>query len=134
MLPMPLTEKQAKEQSEESKASNGWWHRFCERNKMGSVKLDGEAASADKEAAEAYPDKLKEIIEQGGYSDDQIFNVDESGMFWKMPPTRTIKEKTKAQASGIKLQKNRFFVLFGGNASGDLKLKPMAINFFETPK
>ena len=33
---MPLTEKQTKE---EFQASNGWWHRFCARKKMGSVKL-----------------------------------------------------------------------------------------------
>ena len=84
-------------------------------------------------AAEQYPDKLKEIIEQDGYSEDQIFNVDESGIFWKMPPTRTIMRKTKAQAAGIKLQKARCSILLGGNASGDLKLKPLMINYSETP-
>ena len=129
--PQPMTEKQAKE---EFQASNGWWHRFCERKKMGSVKLHGEIASADNEGAETYLDKLKEIIEQGGYSEDQIFNVDESGLFWKMPPTRTIMSKTKGQAPGMKLQKARCSILFGGNASGDLKLKPLLIHQFENPR
>ena len=59
--PQPMSEKQTKE---EFQASNGWWHRFCKRKKFGSVKLHGESASADHEAAEQYPYKLKEIIEQ----------------------------------------------------------------------
>ena len=92
------------------------------------------SASIDHEGAEQYPDKLKEIIEQGGYCEDQIFNVDESGIFWKMPPTRTIMKKTKAQAAGIKLQKARCSILLGGNASGDLKLKPLMINYSENPR
>ena len=126
--PQPMTEKQT---NEDFQASNGWQHRFCDRKKMGSVKLHGEIASADNEGAETYLDKLKDIIEQGGYSEDQIFNVDESGLFWKMPPTRTIMSKTKGQAPGMKLQKARCSILFGGNASGDLKLKPLLIHQFE---
>ena len=101
---------------------------------MGSVKMHGEVASANHEAAEKYPDKLREIIEQGGYCEDQIFNVDESGLFWKMAPTRTIMKKTKGQAGGLKLQKSRCSILLGGNASGDLKLKPLLMHQFENPK
>ena len=93
--PQPLTEKQMKE---DFKASNGWWQKFCNRTNYGSVNLHGESASADHEVAEKYPEQLKKIIEEGGYPENQIFNVDEAGVFWKMPPTRTIKKKD--QSSG----------------------------------
>lgn len=127
----PLTEKQDKE---EFQASNGWWQKFCQREDFGSEKLHGESGSADHEGAEQYLENLKKIIEEGGYSEDQIFNVDEAGLWWKMPPTRTIKKKTKEQAHGLKLPKSRSTVLFGGNASGDLKLKPLFIHTSENPR
>ena len=130
-LPKPLTEKQFNEKFE---ASNGWWHRFSKRMNLSSVKLLGESGSADHEAAKKYPETLRKIIEEGGYTEDQIFNVDEAGIWWKMPPTRTIKTKTQGQAAGLKLPKSRSTVLFGGNASGDLKLKPLFIHTSENPR
>ena len=119
---------------EDFQASNGWWQKFCKRTNYGSDNLHGESASADHEAAEKYPEQLKKIIEEGGYTEDQIFNVDEAGVFWKMPQTRTVKQKTKVQAAGIKLPKSRCTLLFGGNASGDRKLKHFFINTSENPR
>ena len=130
-MPGPMTEK---DKNEKFEASNGWWHRFTKRMNLGSVKLLGESGSADHEAAKEYVETLRKIIEDGGYTEDQIFNVDEAGIWWKMPPTRTIKTKTQGQAAGLKLPKSRSTVLFGGNASGDLKLKPLFIHTSENPR
>ena len=55
-------------------ASNGWFERFKRRQEIESVKLCGESKSADHDAAEKYPPKLKEIIRLGNYSEQQIFN------------------------------------------------------------
>ena len=41
---------------------------------------------------------LKEFIEKEGYSEEQIYNVDECGLWWKFPPTRTIKKKSRQTA------------------------------------
>ena len=76
---------------------------------------------------------LSVIFKEGGYSDDQIFNVDEAALFWKLPPTRTIKQRTK-KIAGLKLPKSRSTVLFGGNASGKLKLKPLFIHTALNPR
>ena len=54
--------------------SNGWFANFKIRNEIKSVSLQGEAKSADHEAARNYPAELKAIIEEGKYSDEQIFN------------------------------------------------------------
>jgi hypothetical protein len=37
--------------------------------------MTGEAVSADKEAAKHYPQIVKDIIKEGGYSPKQIYNV-----------------------------------------------------------
>ena len=71
--------------------------------------------------------QLKAFIEEEGYSEEQVYNVDECGLWWKFPPTRTIKEKSR-QTAGLKLQKSRSTILLGGNASGNHKLKPFFIH------
>ena len=56
-----------KEEKETFKASNGWWDKFSTREGLGSVKLLGEAASADIEAAKNYPNELRTIIGKSNF-------------------------------------------------------------------
>ena len=92
-----------------------------------SVKLHGEAASADKEAAERFPAELKKVIDANGYNEKQIWNVDETGLWFKMPPSRSyIKNANGTRKPGTKLLKDRCTLLLGGNADG-MKLKPLLI-------
>jgi hypothetical protein len=48
------------------------------------VKIIGKTTSANGDAASKYPDVLKKIIEDGSYTDQQIFNVDETGICMKI--------------------------------------------------
>jgi hypothetical protein len=66
------------------------------------VQLTGESASADKEAAKAYPEHLKKIIEENGYFPGQVFNADETGLFWKKMPNRTFISKSERHAAASK--------------------------------
>ncbi|UYV69268.1 hypothetical protein LAZ67_6003047 [Cordylochernes scorpioides] len=83
---------------------------------------------SDEEAARKYPEKLAKIIKDGGYCAHQIFNADETGLFWKKMPTRTYIAKSEKNASGFKAAKDRVTLLLCSNASGDRMLKPLLVN------
>uniref|UniRef100_A0A8C3S0T5 HTH CENPB-type domain-containing protein n=1 Tax=Chelydra serpentina TaxID=8475 RepID=A0A8C3S0T5_CHESE len=63
----------------EFKASQGWLNSFRNRFNLKNVQTTGEVASANEEAAKAYPEQLKEIIEERGYLPEQVFHADETG-------------------------------------------------------
>jgi hypothetical protein len=121
-------------QDESFQASNGWFEKFKTRANIHSVHLKGEAASADIFAAEKYPEELRAIISEGGYDKRQIFNVDETGFFWKCLPNKTFISRMESSAPGYKVCKDKLTLLLGGNANGDLKFKPFLIYQSENPR
>ncbi|GFY17771.1 tigger transposable element-derived protein 1 [Trichonephila clavipes] len=90
--------------------------------------ITGESATADEGAAKIFPEELAKIIEDGDYSADQVFNADETGLYWKKLPNRTYIAKDEKTASGHKASKDRVTLLLCSNASGDRMLKPLLIN------
>ncbi|XP_070609993.1 tigger transposable element-derived protein 1-like [Erythrolamprus reginae] len=61
-------------------ASRGWFEKFQRRYGLKSVSLHGEAASADTGAAENFVQRtFKDLIAEGGYLPEQVFNMDETG-------------------------------------------------------
>ncbi|KAG7172217.1 Tigger transposable element-derived protein 1-like 24 [Homarus americanus] len=114
-------------------ASSGWLHRFKKRNNITNINIGGEEASADRVAARDFPPFLREVMEEGQYTDDQVFNMDESGLFWKKLPTKTFVVQSASKVPGRKLQKERITVLFTINASGTCKPKLLVIHTARKP-
>lgn len=115
-------------------ASKGWFENFKKRLNLHNIKLLGESASADHEEANKFPATLQEIIEARGYSPQQVFNADETGLFWKKMPNRTFLSKSERTAPGFKVAKDRVSLLLCANASGDCKIKPMMIYRSQNPR
>ena len=73
------------------KGSNGQFENFKFRSGIKCLQIKGEAASADEQAAKEFTSKtIPEITK--GYTDDQIFNYDESGVVSERIDTRKIKK------------------------------------------
>ncbi|XP_035265329.1 tigger transposable element-derived protein 1-like [Anguilla anguilla] len=115
-------------------ASKGWFDKFQKRFGLKSVSLHGEAASADTAGAEAYANnKFKAIIEEGRYKPEQVFNMDETGLFWKRMPSRTFIMQDEAKAPGFKAQKDRVTLVMCGNTAGFM-IKPGLIYRSKNPR
>ena len=73
-------------------ASKGWVNCWKKRHGITAIKVSGEIQSADEEAAEAFVPKLQRLIEEEGLVPVQIFNTDDTGLFFKMTPYHTLAE------------------------------------------
>ena len=95
----------------------------------------GEKRSADAEGAASFPAKLVKIMQDNSLCAEQIYNADETGLFFKMLPDRTLAMKNDARkAEGYKLAKDRTTVLFCVNKTGTHKLKPLCIGKYAKPR
>ncbi|CAM5084801.1 unnamed protein product [Eretmochelys imbricata] len=116
----PPAEEGQPSDEKEFKASQGWLNSFRNCFNLKNMQTTGEAASANEKAAKAYTEQLKKIKEEKRYLPEQVFNADETGLFWKKMPNCTYISKSERQAPGFKAAKYCVTVLFCGNAAGHL--------------
>lgn len=106
------------------RASNGWLQNFKKRNELIFRKICGESASVDDGVCLEWKDKLAELTE--GYEPEDVFNADETGLFFKCLPDKTLSFKGD-KCHGGKGSKHRLTVLLGANCTGTHKLNPLVI-------
>ena len=129
--------------------SDGWLTRFKERNGLKEMKRHGEAASTSAETVERERKRIQELIEKYGYELRNIFNMDETGLFYgyaplsilffyfsltptcRMAPDRGL---SNHKQSGVKGKKVRLTYAFTSNADGSEKLPPFVIGKAARPR
>ena len=80
----------ATENKEGSKASRGWFGNFKRRSSIiHSVVRHGEASSSDAKAAEVFTTEFQKLMASNHYLPEQVFNFDDTGLFWKQMTRRT---------------------------------------------
>ncbi|XP_033009888.1 tigger transposable element-derived protein 1-like [Lacerta agilis] len=139
---------------ESFKASRGWFEKFKKRSGIRSKhseasstnKLDADQfvlefrdnveshSITDKLDADQFVLEFKDYVESQGFVPQQVFNCDETGLFWKKMPRRTYITQEEKALPGHKPMKDKLTLLLCANASGDFKLKPLLVYHSENPR
>jgi len=114
------------------KASNGWLDKWKNRHDIIFRVVSGESAVVSDEKLDTWlRDKWPNL--RGSYLEKDIFNCDETGLFFKMLPNGSLHFK-KELCSGGKMSKDRITILFACNGDGTEKLKPLVISKSRNPR
>ena len=85
----------------------------CKERSHHHNKHASETASADVEAAASYL-VLAKILNEGSCTEQQIFNVDETVLYWKYMPSRTCSGKKEKSMPSLQASKDRLTSLVRG--------------------
>lgn len=112
--------------------SMGWINRFKQRHCINAGKIVGEARSVDTAVTNEWL-KTKWPQIKSGYADCDIFNADETALFYKLTPDKTLKFRSE-KCTGGKLSKDRVTVLVCANADGSEKKRLLIIGKSKKPR
>lgn len=114
------------------KCSSGFIDRFTKRRGITYKAVCGESESVDRNLTDDWiNNKLPNLI--ADYEAKDIFNADETGLFYKCEPAKSLHLKGE-QCHGGKRSKERISVLVRANMDGSEKLKPLVIGKFQNPR
>ncbi len=111
-------------------ASNGWLYRFQQRHMIKCNTLSGEAADVSDSVVQDWQKRLPDLCRN--YSPANIFNCDETGLFYRALPSRSLVQKGES-CKGGKQAKDRITVLLCASAAGE-KLRPLVIGKSQNPR
>ena len=109
-----------------------WIAGWKKRHGIKFYKTCGEAGAVNEDVIDTWLQDVWPGIREG-YSDEEIYNADESGLFFKVLPDRTLNHKGR-RCTGGKLSKERVTILLRTNATGTHKVKPLVIGRSENPR
>uniref|UniRef100_A0A1E1XKZ6 Putative tick transposon n=1 Tax=Amblyomma sculptum TaxID=1581419 RepID=A0A1E1XKZ6_AMBSC len=114
------------------KASNGWLQGFKSRHGVVGRVISGESASADSDAAASWvADKLPGILSR--FEAAEVYNADETALFYQMLPGRTLALKGD-DCRGGKQSKLRITILLCANLDGTDKRVPLVVGKSARPR
>ena len=96
--------------------------------------MQGESLSAAIMEVEPFKKTFQEVLEERGLSREQIFNADESGLYWKLMPSKTLVTPREKEAKAFKQPKDRVTIMACANASGSIKLLLVFIHKYAYPR
>ena len=111
------------------KASNGWLDKWKKRYNIKQVTISGEAGDVLGVTVDSWKERLPELVR--GYKAEDIWNLDETGCFWRALPEKGFGQKKK-ECKGGKKSKQRLTIAFIVNAAGGKEV-PVVIWKSEKP-
>nr|XP_004481860.1 LOW QUALITY PROTEIN: tigger transposable element-derived protein 5 [Dasypus novemcinctus] len=131
------------------KASHGWFWRWQKRHGISSQRIYGEAEPPapgpapglpvkEEPGARAFADRAPAAPPpaHGGYGDEQIYNANVTGLYWKLLPEQAAPPGAGDPGGGGRGRRwrgDRVTVLLAANLTGSHKLKPLVIGQLPDP-
>uniref|UniRef100_A0A8C6RAG1 Tigger transposable element derived 5 n=1 Tax=Nannospalax galili TaxID=1026970 RepID=A0A8C6RAG1_NANGA len=135
------------------KASHGWFWRWQKRHGISSQRIYGEAEpptvgpapglsvkeeSVQPPGAGLPPTRAPATLppSEGGYGDEQIYNANVTGLFWRLLPEQAASPGAEDPGPGgcsRRWRGDRVTVLLAANLTGSHKLKPLVIGQLPNP-
>ncbi|XP_072145376.1 tigger transposable element-derived protein 4-like [Dermacentor andersoni] len=113
-------------------SSDGWLTRFKDRHDLVFKSVCGEKASVNQETCATWKDgNLREYL--GEYRPEDIFNADETALFYRLLPENTLTFKDDDCAGG-KRSKDRVSVLIAANMTGTERCPLLVIGKAAKPR
>lgn len=113
-------------------ASAGWLQRLKKRTGMKWRCLTGDAAEADQQIAHDWIENVFVPL-MAQYDENDVFNADEAGLFFKCLPGKTMAFKDDKCLNG-KNSKERITIMVCSNMTGTEKVKPFVIGKSKRPR
>uniref|UniRef100_A0A1B6HFM7 HTH CENPB-type domain-containing protein n=1 Tax=Homalodisca liturata TaxID=320908 RepID=A0A1B6HFM7_9HEMI len=115
-------------------ASQGWLDRWKKWHGIRQLSITGESLSGDNSTADDYKNKFLDFVKEENLTADQIYNADETGLFYRMLQNKTLASKTEKYAKGYKKSKDRLTIMACSNASGKHKFPLLLIGKAKNPR
>lgn len=113
-------------------STTGWIDRFKVRHNIVCRAVSGESGSVNESTVDEWKEKtLPKLL--SGYAPRDVFNADETGLFYKLLPSYSLNVKGDI-CTGKKKAKDRITFLIACNMDGSEKLKLFVIGKFENPR
>lgn len=103
-------------------------HNLKKRRGIRQFTVSGESLSTDAHSIDPFLHRFRAKINELGLSESQIYNVDETGLFFRMLPNKIYVAANEKSAPGRKTRKERITILYCANADGSHKIKPLVFS------
>lgn len=114
------------------KISDGWLEGFKKRHGIVFRSIAGEKTNVNEGDIHVWLEvTLPNLIRD--YKLDDVFNLDETGLFYRLLPEKTLTFKGDS-CQGGKKSKERLTVLLGANMTGTEKIEPLVVGKFARPR
>lgn len=117
---------------ENFECSMSWITRFRERNNIVFGRISGESSSVPTGVPENWLQNIWPTVREN-YTDEDIYNADETGFFYRLTPDKTFRFKGET-CHGGKHSKERVTVLIASNMTGSDKRKLLIIGKSKSPR
>lgn len=114
--------------------SRGYVDKFIKRHDIRHLKITGEKLSSNIAVIDQYVEDFAQEMRNRSLQPCQIFNADESGLYFKVTSSATYVGRDSSSAPGKKVNKERLTFMPCANMDGSLKLPLMLIGKFQNPR